>query len=61
MRHPGIYVLEIALGSDAELDVGALGTLCFLADNHCYVSSALGGLDQRVSRHISRDRGCAGT
>ena len=56
MRRPGTYILEIALGSDTELEVGALGTLRFSAGEYCYVGSAMGGLDQRVSRHLSREK-----
>lgn len=56
MRRPGTYILIIALGSDTTLDVGALGTLSFSAGTYCYVGSAMGGLDQRVSRHLSREK-----
>ena len=56
MKRKGTYVLVIALGSDTDLEVGALGTLHFDAGTYCYVGSAMGGLDQRVSRHISRDK-----
>lgn len=56
MKRPGTYILIITLGSDARLDVGALGTLTFPAGTYCYVGSAMGGLDQRVSRHLSKDK-----
>ena len=56
MKRPGTYILLIALGSDTRLEVGALGTISFLAGTYCYVGSAKGGLDQRVSRHISREK-----
>ena len=56
MRRPGTYILVIALGSDTVLDVGALGTLTFPSGTYCYVGSAMGGLDQRVSRHLSRTK-----
>jgi len=52
----GTYALLIALGSDSVLDVGALGEVPFLSGCYCYVGSAMGGLDQRVSRHISKDK-----
>ncbi len=52
----GTYALLIALGSDAVLDVGALGEVPFLSGYYCYVGSAMGGLDQRVSRHISKEK-----
>ena len=56
MRRPGTYILTSALGSDTELEGGALGTLLFSAGEYCYVGSAMGGLDQRVSRHLSREK-----
>ncbi len=56
MRRPGTYVLVATLGSDTVLDVGALGAVNLMAGTYCYVGSAMGGLDQRVSRHISRDK-----
>lgn len=56
MKRPGTYILIIALGSDADLDVGALGPLHFSKGLYCYVGSAMGGLDQRVSRHLSKSK-----
>lgn len=52
----GTYVLLITLGADLEVQVGALGTLLFKSGTYCYTGSAMGGLDQRVSRHISKDK-----
>lgn len=56
MIRKGTYVLAIALGSDHDIEVGALGTLHFDEGVYCYVGSAMNGLDQRVSRHISKDK-----
>ena len=53
----GTYVLCITPGADSVLDVGALGETCFPKGLYCYVGSALGGLDQRVSRHTSKEKG----
>ncbi len=53
---PGTYVLAIRLGSDLETGVGSLGTLVFPAGLYCYAGSAMGGLDQRVSRHLRREK-----
>ena len=53
---PGTYVLAIRLGSDLETKVGSLGTLLFPAGLYCYAGSAMGGLDQRVSRHLRREK-----
>ena len=56
MRRKGTYVILIALGSDAEIRVGALGTFHFCKGTYCYVGSALGGLDPRVKRHLRKEK-----
>ena len=52
----GTYAILMALGSDSVLDVGALGSILFPSGRYCYVGSAMGGLDQRISRHLSREK-----
>ena len=56
MKRKGTYVLVITLGSDMEITVGALGTLSFSKGTYCYVGSAMGGLDQRLKRHLSKEK-----
>ena len=56
MIRKGTYVLAISLGADKEIQVGALGTLFFKKGLYCYVGSAMNGLDQRVSRHLSKEK-----
>lgn len=56
MIRKGTYILIITLGADADIGVGSLGTLHFDAGTYCYVGSAMGGLDQRLSRHLSRTK-----
>ena len=56
MIRKGTYVLVITLDADKDIPVGALGTLHFCKGSYCYVGSAMGGLDQRVSRHLSREK-----
>ena len=56
MTRKGTYVLLITLGSDLDIKVGSLGSLHFDKGSYCYVGSALGGLDSRVSRHIRKDK-----
>ena len=56
MKRMGTYVLVITLGSDLTTKVGTLGTLSFPAGVYLYTGSALGGLDQRVSRHIRHEK-----
>ena len=56
MIRKGTYVLAITLGADTEIQVGALGNLSFSKGMYCYVGSAMGGLDQRLRRHLSKDK-----
>ncbi len=56
MKRKGTYVLEITMGSDLEIEVGALGPLLFHEGTYIYVGSALGGLDQRLRRHLAREK-----
>ena len=56
MNRPGTYILEISLSAPADLEVGALGMIHFDPGTYVYVGSAMGGLDQRISRHCSRDK-----
>lgn len=52
----GTYILLVDLGADARIRVGALGEFLFGAGTYCYVGSAMGGLDQRLTRHLTRDK-----
>lgn len=56
MKRKGTYVLSITLGADSEIRIGALGTFTFEKGQYLYAGSAMGGLDQRISRHIRRDK-----
>ena len=56
MIRKGTYVLAVTLGSPADIRVGALGILHFDAGLYIYVGSAMGGLDQRLSRHLRKDK-----
>jgi Uri superfamily endonuclease len=49
----GIYCLLIHLPSDQCIVVGALGRKKFMRGCYVYVGSAMGGIEQRVRRHIS--------
>lgn len=51
-RLPGSYLLVLELERAATLRVGRLGNRCFPAGWYVYVGSALGGLAQRVARHL---------
>jgi len=56
MIRKGTYALFLTIDPGAEITVGALGTIFFEAGEYCYVGSAMGGLDQRVSRHLSKKK-----
>ncbi|MBI3980077.1 MAG: GIY-YIG nuclease family protein [Chloroflexi bacterium] len=51
-RVPGSYLLLFELGEEATIRVGKLGTFSFPAGWYVYVGSALGGIEQRVARHL---------
>ena len=53
----GTYALFVTFDRDINITVGALGPHLFRAGTYCYVGSAMGGLDQRVSRHLARCKG----
>jgi Uri superfamily endonuclease len=48
----GAYVLFIELKTDREIYVGRLGRIRFRKGFYAYVGSALGGVEQRVLRHL---------
>lgn len=52
----GTYVLAVYLGAPRRITVGALGTHDFAAGLYLYAGSAMGGLDQRLRRHLSREK-----
>ena len=56
MIRKGTYVLFLRFSKDVETEVGSLGTVRLGAGDYCYVGSAMGGLDQRLSRHLSHDK-----
>lgn len=56
MIRRGTYVLLITLGRDLDIQVGALGKLSFEKGVYCYVGSAMGGLDQRLRRHLAKEK-----
>lgn len=54
----GAYILLIKLEKDADISIGAIGTLHFSAGNYCYVGSAKGpgGIEARVKRHLRDEK-----
>lgn len=51
-RRPGCYLLLLELERGRPIAVGRLGTFTFPAGWYVYAGSALGGLEQRVRRHL---------
>ena len=56
MIRKGTYVLFLRFLEDRETEVGSLGKLHLSKGDYCYVGSAMGGLDQRIGRHLSKDK-----
>lgn len=56
MIRKGTYVLFMFFKETVDTDVGALGRCHLEPGMYCYVGSAMGGLDQRVSRHLSSEK-----
>ena len=54
--HKGTYALVMALEDQAAIAVGRLGLLAFRRGYYLYAGSARGGLDQRVGRHLRREK-----
>lgn len=52
----GIYVLLIELPKDRAIKVGGLGKIFFPQGFYAYVGSAMNGLNQRISRHLRKDK-----
>ena len=55
-REAGTYALLLALGKEATITVGKLGTFLFPAGYYLYIGSARGGLLHRVRRHLQQEK-----
>jgi Uri superfamily endonuclease len=55
-RSTGSYALVLRLPSGRNIQVGKLGLFEFPRGHYIYFGSALGGLDARVGRHLSREK-----
>ena len=56
MIRRGTYALLLRFDRDVEAEIGSLGRVELAAGDYCYTGSAMGGIDQRVSRHLSHDK-----
>ncbi len=57
MIRKGTYILLMAFSEDMDIQVGSLGTCHLDRGKYCYVGSAMGGIDQRVGRHLASTKG----
>jgi Uri superfamily endonuclease len=52
----GVYVLIIQVDEDTGVNVGAIGRLTFKKGLYAYVGSAQNNLEQRVKRHLRKEK-----
>lgn len=52
----GAYILVIRLDKSDEITVGRLGRMLFRRGYYAYVGSAMNGIEQRVSRHLKKEK-----
>ena len=52
----GIYVLVISISKDVNLNIGALGNVHFEKGLYSYVGSAQNNLEERVKRHLEKEK-----
>jgi Uri superfamily endonuclease len=52
----GIYVLIIRVKKDTNVNVGALGRAAFAKGLYAYVGSAQTNLEQRIKRHLRKEK-----
>ena len=52
----GAYCLIMRLGVGKEIEAGRRPSVRFPKGYYCYVGSAMGGLEKRISRHLSREK-----
>jgi Uri superfamily endonuclease len=52
----GSYLLFMTFPQPMTTDVGSLGTLRVGKGEYCYAGSAMNGLDQRIGRHLAKEK-----
>lgn len=52
----GIYTLIINLNKDSKIRIGSLGAIPFKKGTYIYVGSAQKGIEQRVKRHLKKQK-----
>lgn len=52
----GSYIIIIELKENKKIQIGKLGNIFFKKSFYFYVGSALNGLEQRIQRHLKKDK-----
>jgi Uri superfamily endonuclease len=52
----GSYILLMELKEDKIISIGKLGNINFKKGFYAYIGSALNGFDQRINRHLKKDK-----
>ena len=52
----GSYLLLLKLKYDSKINIGKLGKFDFKKGHYIYVGSALNGLDNRIERHLRKEK-----
>jgi len=52
----GSYILLIKLEEDKNIRIGKLGSIFFKKGYYAYIGSALNGINQRVNRHLKKNK-----
>ena len=55
-KRKGTYLLFLVFRRPCSVTAGALGMLDIPPGEYCYVGSAMNGLDERLERHLSREK-----
>ena len=55
-RMKGTYALLIKLPEEQEIQIGKLGRIRFQKGFFAYIGSALNGLEQRIGRHLRKEK-----
>jgi Uri superfamily endonuclease len=52
----GVYILAVPLPRRSLMKIGALGFIDFKKGFYVYTGSAMGGLEQRIARHLRKNK-----
>ena len=52
----GSYILVIELKEEKIIQIGKLGKIHFKKGFYVYIGSALNGLEQRITRHLIKEK-----